>query len=111
MYVLGREPKVFLTKLHFIYRYPGYSHNGKQLQELKISLPLSIISFVELLSAEKTGLANNFVSAFIAHAASAVVFHSEAIKELQDDCPIILCFSKYSGTGRYVICYAMKPCM
>jgi len=66
---------------------------------MKINLPLSTDSFVDLLLAEKTGLQNNFISAFIAHAASAVVFHSEALKDLQDDCPVILCYSKHSGTG------------
>jgi len=81
------------------YRYSGYFHNGTQIQELKVELPLSTIPFKELIATEKAGLANNFISAFIAHAGSVIVFHSEALKEIQDDCPIILCYSKHSGTG------------
>ena len=81
------------------YRYSGYGHNGTQLQELKIQLPLSTTAFKQLIAAEKVGLANNFTSAFISHAGSVVVFHSEVLKEIQDDCPIILCYSSHSGTG------------
>ena len=87
------------VKSYGLCRYSGYCQNGAQLQELKIELPLSSTSFKDLLTAEKVGLANNFISAFIAHAGSVVVFHSDTIKEIQDDCPIILCYSKYSGTG------------
>jgi len=67
---------------------------------LKVELPLTTTPFKKLIAAEKAGLANNFISAFVAHAGSIVVFHSEALKEIQDDRPIILCYSKHSGTGR-----------
>ena len=80
-------------------RYSGYCHNGTQLQELKVELPLCTNSLVQLIAAEKEGLADNFISSFIVHAGSLVVFHSEVLKEIQDDCSIILCYSKHSGTG------------
>lgn len=30
------------------------------------------------------------------------MFHFEAIQDLQDECPLILCYSKQSGTGRHM---------
>ena len=97
--------------LYGSYRYYGYTHNGVQLQALTIELPLATTPFKELIAAEKVGLANNFVSAFISHAGSIVLFHSEELKEIQDDCPIILCYSNYSGTGIVILHYVyFTPC-
>lgn len=44
-------------------------------------------------------LKNNFLSFFSALAASVVVFHYEGILEIQDECPMVLCYSEESGTG------------
>jgi len=39
------------------------------------------------------------MSSFIALAGGIVAFHFETIHGQQDECPIILCYSKASGTG------------
>ena len=66
---------------------------------MKIELPLNNDCLREALAVQKEALSNNFISSFIALAGSVVLFHFEAIKEIQDECPLVLCYSKECGTG------------
>lgn len=82
-------------------RFPGYIPHGanEQLQPMKICIPLDDAILRTALSVLKDALHNNFFSSFMAIAGSVLLFHYEAIQEIQDQCPILLCFSKESGTG------------
>jgi hypothetical protein len=73
--------------------------NYLNIGQLDINLPLTIEPLKALLDLTKKCLRNNFCSAFLALAGGIVIFHFEAIQDLQDECPIILCYSKQSGTG------------
>ena len=65
----------------------------------KIQLPLEVNPLTQLISLQKQCLRNNFMSSFIALAGGIVTFHFETIQDQQDECPIILCYSKASGTS------------
>lgn len=69
---------------------------------LPVCLPLSACGLSNLLRIAKKCLGNNFVASFLTIAGCLTAFHYEALLELQDECPMILCYSKESGTGKYV---------
>lgn len=55
--------------------------------------------FEDLLAMSKRCLDNNFISSVLTLAGGIIVFHYESIIDLQDECPLILCYSRKSGTG------------
>lgn len=67
-----------------------------------ISLPLSSTPMINLLKLTKKCLHNNFHSSVLTLAGAVIVLHYEDILGMQDECPLILCFSQSSGSG--------KPC-
>ena len=66
---------------------------------LSISTPLSGAPLLELLKTAKECLDNNFLSSLVMMAGGIVAFHYESILDLQDECPLIMGFSRESGTG------------
>lgn len=80
---------------YILYRYSELI----ELPAPKIELPLEVNPLIELIRLQKDCLKNNFMSSFIALAGGIVAFHFETIQDQQDECPIILCYSKASGTG------------
>ena len=54
----------------------------------------------EFLALQQDSFNNNFLSSFMALSGTLVLFHFEKLREIQDECPIILCYSKESGTGK-----------
>ena len=67
---------------------------------LQISTPLSSTTLRCLLRTAKEGLDNNFLPSLMVMAGGIVAFHYESILDLQDQCPLILAFSKECGTGK-----------
>ena len=61
--------------------------------------PLQLEPLNELLSTARICLDNNFVSSFLTLVGSIVAFHYTSVLTTQDECPLILCYSKESGTG------------
>ena len=68
---------------------------------LHISTPLCEAPLLELLKTAKECLSNNFMSSLVMMAGSIIAFHYESILDLQDECPLIMGFSRESGTGGY----------
>lgn len=66
---------------------------------LQISTPLSSTPLRRLLRIAKQCLDNNFLPSLMVMAGGIVAFHYESILDLQDQCPLILAFSKECGTG------------
>ena len=69
---------------------------------LPISLPPSSEPLILLLKMAKKCLGNNFMSSFMTTAGCVMAFHYTSLLEIQDECPLILCYSKTSGTGKNV---------
>ena len=84
-------------------RSSDYVTNDITIRAHNIHLPLDKSGLGKLLHIQKDLLKSNFLSSFLTLAGSVVLFHFEAIKEIQDECPVIVCYSKQSGTGMYKI--------
>ena len=69
---------------------------------LPIHLPLELAPLAEMLKTAKLCLCNNFISSFITLVGAIIAFHYESIMDIQDECPLILCYSSSSGTGMYL---------
>lgn len=76
-----------------------------QISPLPVSLPLSIKPLKELLKPAKKCLGNNFTSSFITIVGTVIVFHYESIMDIQDECPLIMCYSRESRTGMISLMY------
>ena len=85
------------------YRHTEYIRalNNSHAIPANVQLPLDTNSkpMIELLEASKNCLENNFISSFLTVAGSIVLLHYETILGMQDECPLILCYSSQSGTG------------
>ena len=77
----------------------NYIQSTSSSPPLDIILPLSTEPLTDLLAITKKCLDNNFVSSFLAIIGCVIAFHYEAIMNIQDECPLILCYSRESGTG------------
>ena len=66
---------------------------------IHVSLPLSRDPLIHLLRITKKCLDNNFISCFLAVAGTVILLHYESILEVQDECPLLLCYSTEPGTG------------
>ena len=69
------------------------------LVPLPISLPLRLRPLIRLLTIARKCLDNNFLGSFLTMVGCIMVFHYESIPDIQDECPLILCYSRNSGTG------------
>ena len=67
-----------------------------------ISTPLSVEPMIQLLKISKKCLGNNFISSFLTVAGAGVLLHYESILGMQDECPLMLCYSSKPGTGNYM---------
>ena len=74
-----------------------------QMNPLNIELPLSINPLRHLLSIQQKLMRQNFIPSFVVLAGSVIMYHFETINMLQGECPLILLYSKKSGTGTPVI--------
>ena len=66
---------------------------------LPVHLPLSLEPLITLLYTSKKCLDDNFISSFLTVVGCIMVFHYESLLDIQDECPLILCYSRQSGTG------------
>ena len=72
------------------------------------SISLMLIQFqlqlrCVLLSLTRQCLVNNFVSSFLTVAGAVLLLHYESILDMQDECPVVLCYSSTSGAGYKII--------
>ena len=72
---------------------------------INILTPLSDKPMVNLLMLTKQCLGNNFESSVLTLAGALIILHYEDILGMQDECPLILCFSKSSGSGKAYCMY------
>ncbi len=75
-------------------------------------MPFSLEPLKKLLATERRCLDNNFVSGFLTLVGSVVAFHYSSIIDIHEECPLVLCYSKGSGTGRLgavITLYQPKP--
>lgn len=95
-----------LLNLSFTCRHEDYLHAlwKSKVIPLSIVTPLHLDPMVDVLSITKKCLDNNFISSFLTVAGAVILLHYESILELQDECPLILCFSTMPGTGDHYIC-------
>lgn len=75
--------------------------NKQYLVPSVIHLPLGLEPLQQLISTAKDLLSNNFNSCFATIAGSVLLFHYQVIMEEQDECPLVLCYSRGNGTGTY----------
>lgn len=68
-----------------------------------ICLPLSLEPLIHLFEITKECLGVNFIPSLVAFSGGVISFHYESILEIQDECPLFLCYSPNSGTGNYVM--------
>ena len=73
---------------------------------LSIALPLCPDGFQRLCRTALRCLKNNFYSFFILAVSGGVMaLHYEKVLEIQDECPLVLCYSASCGTGEYLHLY------
>ena len=66
---------------------------------LSIALPLCPDGFQQLCRTALRCLKNNFYSFFLAVSGGVMALHYEKVLEIQDKCPLVLCYSVSCGTG------------
>ena len=66
---------------------------------LSIALPLCPDGFQQLCRTALQCLKNNFYSFFLAVSGGVMAHHYEKVLEIQDECPLVLCYSASCGTG------------
>ena len=66
---------------------------------IPVKTPLSPQPMVHLLKVSKKCLDNNFLSSLITLAGAVIILHYEDVLGMQDECPLVLCFSQSPGTG------------
>lgn len=54
-------------------------------------------------------LGNNFIPAFLTMVGGLLAFHHEAVVMMDDSCPITVCYSPGSGTGKYLAIMIFFP--
>ena len=67
---------------------------------ISIVTPLSTAPLVNLIRTTKRCLDNNFYSSMFTLAGAAILLHYEQVLGLQDECPLVLCFSQSPGSGK-----------
>lgn len=67
----------------------------------RIQAPFQLEPLKHLLSTARECLDNNFLSSFLTLVGSIMAFHYTSILVTQDECPLILCYSRESGTGMF----------
>ena len=88
-----------------ITRHAGYLrtlHKSAMLLPISVALPLEKNPLLKLLETVKLCLDNNFLSCFMTIVGGIIGFHYESIMDIQDECPLFLCYSRESGTGKGV---------
>ena len=80
------------------------------LVPVQLSQPLCATPLLRLLEIARQCLHNNFISTVLTVIGGIISFHYESILQIQDECPLFLCFSRESGTGKSpthtCICYS-----
>ncbi len=84
-------------------RYPDYTVFDRPLIPVSIAMPLDVQPLRNLLLVAKQCLGNNFMGSLLTIAGSIIAFHYESILEIQDECPLVLCHSYLSGTGKCLL--------
>lgn len=89
------------TEFTVSYRHEPYIEDLTKCKVIpaSVSTPLSSNTLTELLKITKKCLKNNFLSSFLTVAGAAVLLHYKSILDVQDECPLLLCFSSTPGTG------------
>lgn len=64
-----------------------------------ISLPLRLDPLSQLFEMTRECLGINYIPSLLAFTGGMISFHYESILDLQDECPLFLCYSYNSGTG------------
>ena len=72
---------------------------------LSIALPLCPDGFQRLCRTPLRCLKNNFYSFFLAVSGGVMALHYQKVLEIQDECPLVLCYSASCGTGEYLHLY------
>ena len=58
---------------------------------------------------QKNIMGKNFLASFVAVAGSIITYHFDIINNLQGECPLILIYSRSSGTGKILVfCYVLS---
>ena len=70
------------------------------LVPVQLSQPLCTTPLLRLLEIARQCLHNNFISTVLTVIGGIISFHYESILQIQDECPLFLCFSRESGTGK-----------
>ena len=66
---------------------------------ISVITPLSPQPMIHLLRITKRCLDNNFLSSLVTLAGAVIVLHYEDVLGIQDECPLVLCFSPSPGSG------------
>ena len=69
------------------------------LTPVQICLPLRLDPLPHLFETTKGCLGINFIPSLLSFTGGVISFHYESILDLQDECPLFLCYSPSSGTG------------
>ena len=91
--------------------YASHYRNDEYLQlqykchvnPVPVATPLCAKSLIDILSLTRQCLVNNFVSSFLTVAGAVLLLHYESILDMQDECPVVLCYSSISGAGYKII--------
>ena len=62
---------------------------------------MSAKGFQKLCATAQECLSNNFLSFFAAVSGAVMSLHFEQVVHLNDECPIVMCYSSSCGTGKY----------
>lgn len=100
MYSESDTVNLFDTDMYNVCRHPDYIQQLCQAPVVPLCIPtLAVTPLLELLKTAKECLDNNFLSSLVMMAGGIVAYHYESILDLQDECPLIMKFSRESGTG------------
>lgn len=84
--------------------YHLYANNMRvsHISPTQVSQPLDLSGLREVVDTARQCLGNNFIPAFLTMVGGLLAFHHEAVVTMDDSCPITICYSQGSGTGRFL---------
>ena len=94
---------IFRTSCQMNLRSPAWVDS--RLFALPVHQPLGIHGLEGVVSAARDCLESNFIPCFLVIAGRVLTLHYETVMSMVDCCPIVLAYSKESGTGvSHAIC-------
>ena len=70
--------------------------------------PLNVLGVQKVLEVAKQFYDNNFMSFYLAISGAVMALHCQEVININDECPIVMCYSSSCGTGKTDTLKAIK---